>query len=118
MDMPRRKRKIKKRLGGSPETKVADITLSQSADSAKQTFRHKKSSLEKSFNVKEEFLVEDDENDKEDHDTHDIDERECNVTNAAQPICKTVPQILEGKIYPFDVWEKISKKISPEDIYT
>ena len=114
MYMPRRKRKIKKRLGGSPETKVADITLSQSADSAKQTFRHKKSSLQKSFNVKEEFLVEDDEN----ANNHDTDETDCYVTNAAQPLCKTVPQILEGRTYPFDVWEKISRKVSPEDIYT
>ena len=114
MDMPRRKRKLKKRLGGAPETKVADITLSQSADSAKQTYRHKKSSLQKSFNIKEEYLVEDDENDK----VHDEDETECNITNAAQPPNKTVPQIQEGRTYPFDVWEKISRRVSPEDIYT
>ena len=114
MDMPRRKRKLKKRLGGSPETKVADITLSQSADSAKQTYRHKKSLLQKSFNIKEEYLVEDDENDK----VHDEDETDCNITNAAQPLKKTVSQIQEGRTYPFDVWEKISRRVSPEDIYT
>ena len=112
--MPRRKRKLKKRLGGSPETKVADITLAQSADSAKQTYRHKKSLLQNSFTIKEEFSVEDDENDR----YYDTDETDCNVTNVAQPLCETVPQIPEGRTYPFDVWEKISRKITPEEIHT